>query len=68
MSRIKLSETPLYKKFQLADIAGYKVVRVDNTYMIEGADDYIDNNFRNIDDILHLISPDLKRKGFVLCR
>lgn len=68
MSKIKLSEIPLYKKFQLADIAGYKVIKVDNRYMIDGADNYIDNNFRSIDDILSLVSSDLMRKGFVLCR
>ena len=68
MSRIKLAEIPLYKKFQLADIAGYKVVRADNRYKIDGADNYIDNDFRSIDDILHLVSGDLKRKGFILCR
>lgn len=67
MSRIKLAETPLYKKFQLADIAGYKIIKVDNSYKIDGADNYIDNNFRSIDDILHLVSGDLKRKGFILC-
>lgn len=68
MSNIKLSETPLYKKFQLADIAGYKVIKTDNRYKIDGADAYIDNDFRSIDDILHLVSGDLKRKGFVICR
>ena len=68
MSKIKLAEIPLYKKFQLADIAGYKVIKVDNSYKIDGADNYIDNNFRSIDDILHLVSGDLKRKGFVICK
>ena len=68
MSNIKLAETPLYKKFQLADIAGYKIIKVDNSYKIDGADNYIDNNFRSIDDILHLVSGDLKRKGFVICK
>lgn len=68
MSRIKLAEIPLYKKFQLADIAGYKVTRTDSRYKIDGADDYIDNDFRSIDDILHLVSGDLKRKGFVICK
>ena len=66
MSSIKLVEVPLYKKFQLADIAGYKVVKVNNSYKIDGADNYIDNYFRSIDDILKLISGDLKRKGFVI--
>ena len=68
MSNIKLAEIPLYKKFQLADIAGYKVIKTDNRYKIDGADNYIDNNFRSIDDILHLVSGDLKRKGFVICK
>ena len=66
MSRIKLAEIPLYKKFQLADIAGYKVIKTDNKYKIDGADNYIDNDFRNIDDILILISGDLRGKGFIL--
>lgn len=68
MSKIKLAEIPLYKKFQLADIAGYKIIKVDNSYKIDGADNYIDNDFRSIDDILHLVSGDLKRKGFVICK
>ena len=66
MSNVILAETPLYKKFQLADIAGYKVIRIDNRYKIDGADNYIDNDFRNIDDILVLISGDLRGKGFIL--
>ena len=66
MSRIKLAEIPLYKKFQLADIAGYKVIKTDNKYKIDGADNYIDNDFRNIDDILILISGDLRGKGFII--
>ena len=66
MSEVVLAEIPLYKKFQLADIAGYKVIKTDNRYKIDGADNYIDNDFRSIDDILVLISGDLKRKGFVI--
>jgi hypothetical protein len=66
MSNIILSEVPLYKKFQLADIAGYKVIKTDNRYKIDGADNYIDNDFRSIDDILILISGDLRGKGFIL--
>ena len=66
MSNIILSEVPLYKKFQLADIAGYKVVKTDNRYKIDGADNYINNDFRSIDDILILISGDLRGKGFIL--
>ena len=66
MSNIKLSECPYYKKFQLADVAGYKIKEVDKRYKIEGADNCIDNDFPSIDDILLLIAPDLKRKGFVI--
>lgn len=66
MSSIKLAEIPLYKKFQLADIAGYKVIKTDNKYKIDGADNYIDNDFRSIDDILKLISGDLRGKGFII--
>ena len=66
MSKINLAEVPLYKKFKLADIAGYKIIKVNNRYKIDGADNYIDNDFRNIDDILVLISGDLRGKGFIL--
>lgn len=68
MVNIKLSEIPLYKKFQLAVIAGYNVIKTDNRYKIDGADAYIDNDFRSIDDILQLVASDLKRKGFIVCR
>ena len=68
MSEVRLSEVPLYKKFQLADIAGYKVIKAGNRYKIDGADNYIDNSFRNIDEILRLISGDLGRKGFMICK
>lgn len=68
MVNIKLSEIPLYKKFQLAVIAGYNVIKIDNRYKIDGADAYIDNDFRSIDDILQLVASDLKRKGFIVCR
>lgn len=66
MSEIKLSEIPKYKKFQLADIAGYKVKEDKETgrCAIIGADSYIDNDFRNIDDVLRLIANELRRKGF----
>jgi len=64
MSEVKLSEIPKYKKFQLASVAGYKIIQINNRYKIDGADNYIDNDFRSIDDILKFISPDLKRKGF----
>lgn len=66
MSRIKLSETSLYEKFQMAKKVGYKVIKIDNRYKIDGADNCIDNDFKSIDDILKLISGDLKRKGYVL--
>lgn len=68
MSNIKLSEMPLYRKFQLADLVGCKVIKTENRYKIDGADNYIDNDFRNIDDILQLISGDLQRKGFLICK
>lgn len=66
MKRIALREIPLYKKFQLADIVGYKIIKDNNRFKIDGADNYIDNDFKSIDDILKLISGDLKRKGFVI--
>ena len=68
MSVVRLSEVPLYKKFELANKAGYKVIKVDNRYKIDGADNYIDNNFRNIDEILRLVSSELQRVGVMLCR
>ena len=68
MSTIALSEIPKHKKFQLAAIAGYNIIQDNNRYRIEGADNYIDNDFRSIDDILRLISNDLIRKGFMICR
>ena len=66
MSEIRLSEIPKYKKFQLAAIVGYKVIEIYNRYKIDGADNYIDNDFKSIDDILKLIAPELKSKGFNL--
>jgi hypothetical protein len=67
MCKVKLFETPKYKKYQLADIAGYKVKEIDKETgrcMIIGADNYIDNDFPNIDAVLLLISNELARKGF----
>lgn len=61
MSTIALSEIPKHKKFQLAAIAGYNIIQDNNRYRIE-------NDFRSIDDILRLISNDLIRKGFMICR
>ena len=51
IKQIKLSVTPKYKKFQLADVAGYKVEENINTRRchIVGADNCIDNDFKNID-------------------
>ena len=66
MNTINLSEVPKYKKFQLAAVAGYRIIETDNRFKIDGADNYIDNDFRSIDDILKLISSELKSKGFVL--
>ena len=62
------TDVPKYKKFQLADVAGYKVKEIDKSgrCVIMGADTYIDNDFRNIDEVLLLIRSDLERKGFYL--
>jgi len=66
MSNIRLSEIPKYKKFQLADIAGYNVKEDKETgrCTIMGADNCIDNDFKNIDDVLKLISNELRGRGF----
>lgn len=63
---IKLSNTQKYKKFQLASLAGYKVQEIDSSgrCVIIGADNCIDNDFRNIDQVLMLISNELYSKGF----
>lgn len=68
MSIIKLSEIKKFRKFQLADIAGYKIKEVDSCgrCAIVGADNCINNDFRNIDEVLLLISNDLKSKGFLI--
>jgi hypothetical protein len=68
MSYIKLSEIDKDMKFKLAHVAGYKVEedKENNRCKIVGADNYIDNNFRNIDEVLLLIRSDLKRKGFIV--
>ena len=49
-------------------MAGYKVKEIDKSgrCVIMGADTYIDNDFRNIDEVLLLIRSDLERKGFCL--
>ena len=66
MKQIKLSATPKYKKFQLADVAGYKVEENINTRRcrIVGADNCIDNDFKNIDEVLKLVRRELMIKGF----
>jgi hypothetical protein len=68
MSYIKLSEIKKYEKFQLANIAGYNVTEDKETgrCYIVGADNCINNDFSNIDEVLKLIASDLKRKGFVV--
>lgn len=68
MCKVILSETEKYKKFQLAAIAGYEVKEDKERHKcyIVGADNYIDNNFRNIDDVLLLISSELRRIGFAV--
>lgn len=69
MSDIKLSEVKKFRKYQLAKIAGYIVEEFDKESKSErcfivGADAYIDNDFRNIDEVLKYISSELKSKGF----
>jgi hypothetical protein len=68
MSNVYLSKIEKHKKFQLAALAGYEVEEDKETHKcrIVGADDYIDNNFKNIDEVLLLISSDLISKGFIV--
>lgn len=68
LTNIKLSETTKEKKFKLASAAGYKIVEEKITHKchIIGADNYIDNDFRNIDDVLKYIAQELSRKGFCI--
>lgn len=65
---IKLSELPKYKKFQLASVAGYNIEEDKETHRchIIGADNFIDNDFKNIDEVLKCIAQDLARKGFAI--
>jgi len=71
VTEVKLSETEKYEKFDLAKKAGYKVEEFDRNsrsgrcYII-GADNYIDNDFRSIDDVLRTISNELIRKGIAI--
>lgn len=68
MKRIILSEQPKYKKFQLASVAGFTVKEIcpSGKCIIVGADKYIDNDFRNIDDVLMNMRDILARKGFLI--
>jgi hypothetical protein len=61
---VKLSETEKIKKYQLAAIAGFKVKEIDDTgrCIIIGADKCIDNDFRNIDELLLQIKSVLLRR------
>lgn len=63
---IKLSKIEKYKKFQLASIAGYKVEEDKDKHKchIVGADNFIENDFKNIDEVLKLIKRELLSKGF----
>ncbi len=63
---IKLSEVQKYKKFQLASIAGYIVKEEERKCYIVGADNQIDNCFKNIDEVLLLIRDDLSKYGYML--
>mgnify|MGYP000944172422 CR=1 FL=1 len=71
MSKVILSKTEKNDKFKLASIAGYTVKEFDRESKsprcyIVGADNYINNDFKNIDEVLKYISPDLMSKGFIL--
>ena len=68
MTRVKLAVQPKYKKFQLASAAGFTVKEIcpSGKCIIVGADKYIDNNFRNIDDVLINMRDILARKGFLI--
>lgn len=70
LTTVDLSQEPKYKKFQLASIVGYKVMEYNSNgrcYII-GADNFIDNDFRCIDDVLLLINNELTTKGFRVVR
>lgn len=64
---VHLNAEEKFKKFRLASIAGYTVKEFekgkDRCY-IDGADRFINNDFRNIDDVLFMISKELYIKGF----
>jgi hypothetical protein len=67
MSLIKLSEVPKYKKYQLATLMGYTVKETNKETgrcYISGADNYIDNDFKSIDEFLLTIKKDLYSRGF----
>jgi hypothetical protein len=49
----------------LPDIKSKKIKKLD-AVKYDGAYNYIDNNFRNIDEVLLLIKNDLMQKGFVV--
>lgn len=61
LNTIQLSKLTKIEKMQLAYVAGYRVKEIiqNRKYIIEGADGWCDNNFRNMDEILKLIQPDL---------
>lgn len=68
MSIIKLSKLPKYKKFQLVEKEGYKVQEFEGSRKcyIVGADNYIDNYFESIDEVLIMLSDKLLQKGYVI--
>lgn len=58
-----------YKKFRLASVTGYTVEVVDKNTgrcIIVGADNYINNDFRNINEVMKIIFTEIKGKGFNL--
>lgn len=66
IKRIKLSEQPKYIKYRLASAVGLTVQEINpkGRCIIVGADKYIENEFRSIDEVLLGFKDMLARKGF----
>lgn len=67
---IYLSKEKKYEKYNLVKLTGHIAEEIDKRtgrYKIVGADNYIDNDFRNIDELLLLVfKSELGSKGFIL--
>lgn len=63
-TRIHLDNISIKQKIQLAYTIGCEVTKNGKYYTIKGADDCIDNRFRNIDEILKLSRKELLQNGF----